>query len=169
MKRWIGTTVLTAATFVAILSQLIPANPTQASANGDQRVKAALDKMGWKYEIDQDGDFKVVLKMKDERTQRAFIRSKTDSLKGLEVRQIVSPGYVAQGELSADVANQLLKASNKTKVGAWQVVQGEKRSVALFAAKVDANLKPEDLEVALMVTLYSADAMEKQLTGKDDF
>jgi hypothetical protein len=169
MNRFVSTAAVAAVTLMAMASQLIPVAPTQAAANADQRVKEALDKTGWKYEVDKDGDFKVGIKMKDGRTQIGYIISKTDKVKGLEVRRIVSVGYVAQGDLNGNVAIQLLKASSQNSFGAWQVSQNKDKTAAVFASKVNANMPPEDLDVALMANLYSADQMEQQLTNKDAF
>jgi hypothetical protein len=143
--------------------------PVQAAGKADQRVKAALDKTGWKYEVDEDGDFKVGVTMKDGRTQLAYISSSTANIKGLEVRRITSPAYFSKGEFTATMANRLLKASMVNDFGAWQVGQSKGNSMAFFASKVDANMRPEDFNVALIVNLHSADQMEQELTGKDEF
>lgn len=157
--------LLTAATLVTSV-QIAPA---QTKAAGDPRIKAALDKIGWKYEIDKDGDFKVGMKLEGGRTQVAWILSQTEKLDNMEIRQIVSPAYQSEGPLPATVANQLLADSARKKLGNWQTATSGKTYIALYAAKIPADTDVKNLESSLMAVLYSADGMEKTLTGKDDF
>jgi hypothetical protein len=162
-------TVLTTAVIMATMAQFLPAGVTKEAAKADERVKAALEKMDWKYKVDEDGDFKVVMKLKDGRTQMAWITSKVETVGGLEIREVMSPGYAVKGPLSAEVANQLLMNSSRKKLGSWRVANSQDKSLALFSVKVSANLSPEDLETALVVALHSADEMEKALSQEDKF
>jgi hypothetical protein len=166
MKRLISLVVLLSVTVLTASTQVAPA---QTGAAGDPRVKAALDKLGWKYEIDKDGDFKVGIKFQDGRTQLAWITSSTETLGNLEIRQVMSPGYRTDGALSAQIANQLLIDNTHKKLGAWQTFSTEKASLAVFSAKIPADSNPETLQSSLQAVLHSADAMEKTLTGKDVF
>jgi hypothetical protein len=166
MKRFIGLVVAATAT-LAVSTQLVLAQ-SKPAASGDARVKAALEKLGWKYEMDQDGDYKMVMKLED-RSQMVFVLSGTNQLGEMEIREVTSPGYVTDKPLSAEVANRLLTESNRKKLGAWQVVKSGKNYVALFSAKVNANGKPEELEAAVIAAVNSADEMEKALTNQDKF
>ncbi|KAM3100099.1 hypothetical protein ACKFKF_12930 [Phormidesmis sp. 146-12] len=165
MKRFISLMVAVATT-LAISTQLVLAQ-SKPNTSGDARVKAALEKLGWKYEIDRDGDYKLVMDLEG-RSQVVFLMSDTNELGEMEIREVSSPGYVTNQPLSAEVANQLLADSARKKLGAWQVVKGDKSYVAVFSTKVNANSKPDELAAAVAVTVKSADAMEKSLTNKDD-
>lgn len=158
--------LLTAATLI-LPSQIATAEPNTAAA--DPRVKAALEKLGLKYQIDSDGDFKVVMKVDDERTQVAWIMSKTQKLGNLEVRRVVSPAYKSTSPIPEAIANQLLIDSSRRKLGAWQAIEDKNTYLALFTTKIAADSSAKDLGTSLQVTLFTADAMEKTLTGKDDF
>ncbi len=59
--------------------------------NPDPRVEKALKKLGLKYEVDKDGDFKLVFSVEDDRTQVVFINSTTETLGKMEIREIWSP------------------------------------------------------------------------------
>ncbi len=166
MKRFIGLVMAATAT-LAISTQLVLAQSKPSTA-GDTRVKAALEKLGWKYQVDQDGDYKMVMKVED-RSQVVFVLSGTNQLGKMEIREVTSPAYVSDKPLSAEVANQLLTDSTRKKLGAWQVVKSGNKYVAVFSAKVNANSKPDELEAAVIAAVDSADAMEKTLTNQDKF
>lgn len=168
MKRYLSLTIVGTAALLTLSSQIAPAQ-TGSKPTGDQRVKAALEKLGLKYEVDADGDFKVGMKFEDGRTQVAWITSQTQQLGKMEIREIMSPAYRSTGPISDKIANQLLADSSQKKLGAWQTVNNGTTHVAVFSAKINATSSPEMLETSLQVVLYSADAMEKNLTGKDDF
>jgi len=167
MKRLLALMVLLSATMVTTATQITSAQASKPA--GDPRIKAALDQQGFKYEIDEDGDFKLGMKLANGRTQLAWIRTTTEQVSGMEIRGILSPGYKAKGTLSAAVANQLLADSANKKLGAWQVFKNKDTALAVFCSRVAANTSPDDLIASLQLTLRSADEMEKTLSGKDDF
>lgn len=70
--------------------------PSGEIASGDPRVKKALDKLGLKYNIDDDGDYKLTFGLGDERSQIVWIKSKTDEILGWEVRHIISICYASK-------------------------------------------------------------------------
>jgi hypothetical protein len=168
MKRLLGLIILTTASVFAIATQFTLAQPS-TPAKGDPRVKAVLDQQGLKYEIDNNGDFKLEIQMEGNRTQLVWIESATEQVGGMEIRYMLSPAYKTKGTLSAEVANKLLADSASKKLGAWQVFKGNDSSVAIFCSKVAANSNPADLVASLQITLNSADEMEKTLSSKDDF
>jgi hypothetical protein len=173
MKRFIRLTVIATISCMTIASQLLPAtagdislkNQTQSNA----RIKTALDKVGMKYEIDEDGDFRVIIRLKDDRTQLAWITSKTHKVGELEIREVISPGYLSKGALDAKVANQLLADSSNRTLGGWQIVKQKENQLALFSAKINADSTAEDLVTAIMVATYSADELEQSLSKEDKF
>ncbi|MDX2232485.1 MAG: hypothetical protein NW220_22835 [Leptolyngbyaceae cyanobacterium bins.349] len=168
MKRTLRFAIVSAMTALIALSQIASAQPG-ANKAGDPRVKTVLDKLGLKYEVNQDGDFKVGMEMQNGRTQLAWINSQTEKLGNIEIREIISPGYRSNGAIPEKVANQLLADSAQKKLGAWQVMSNGTTHVAVFVAKIESNGNPAVMEAALRLVLYSADEMEKALTGKDDF
>jgi hypothetical protein len=167
MKRFFGLTGLMT-TMLVLAMQFLPGSAAIA-APADDRVKSALDKMGWKYEVDKDGDFKVRIKTREGRSQSVTISSGTSKVGALEVRQIMSAGYIAKGSLDSKVANQLLSSNSGLPVGAWSVVSVKDLSVAILVAKIDANTSSENLQMMLGFLTYGADDMEKTLTNEDKF
>lgn len=133
-------------------------------------VQKQLDELGYKYEVDEDGDFKLVFDLgesTDKRTQLVYVRTPTYSFGSHEVREVWSPGYKAKGkEFPASVANRLLEATQDSKLGAW-AKQGQ---YAVFVVKVPANASTKQLDDAIDVAMQSGDEMEAELTpGKDQF
>ncbi len=158
----------TIATLFLALSNLQPA----AAGTPDSRVKAALDKSGLKYEITSDGDFKVILKFEDNRTQVVLINSNTEKLAdtNMEIREIYSVAYKVTGNLPIEAANKMMKDSQKRKIGAWELISLEGgTSLAIFDAKVPTDISADNLEKLIRLVAVRADVMEKELTGADQF
>jgi hypothetical protein len=157
---------------IAILLNMstVPAYSVAQTPQPDARVKAALDAGGLKYEVDKDGDFKIVLDLGEGRTQVAFISSKTDKIQGLEIREIFSAAYIVEGALPGDVSNKLLLASRTRTIGAWEVMKTGNSQLVVFSTKIQSSISPVDLKTSIIYTMVSADKMEKELTnGKDTF
>ena len=160
--------IVTIVTLALVLGYFQPAH----AGTADPRVKAALDKAGLKYEMTSDGDFKVLMRFDDTRTQTILINSNTEKLKetNLEIREIYSVAYQTNGNLSVEVANQLMKDSQKRKVGAWELISTNNgTSMAVFDAKVNADLSADNLEKVIRLVGIRADVMEKELTSEDKF
>lgn len=141
------------------------ADETQRSA--DPAIGRQLDGLGYKYEVDEDGDYKLTFDMDDNgRSQLAYVISNVEKFGELRVREIWAPAYRADGnQFPVDVANRLLADSHSSKLGGW-VKQG---NMAVFVVKVPADAPASQLEDAIDFVLRTADEMEKELTGEDEF
>lgn len=164
--------------FAVALLLLLSASPAvnaakpspPAKKDGAPEVRQLLDKLGYKYEVDEDGDFKLTFgidEAKDGRSQLVFVRSSVESYGSHKVREIWSPAYSSEtDEFPAKVANRLLEATQNSKMGAW-AKQGR---YAVFVVKLPADADAELLDDAVDAALRSADEMEQELVpGKDDF
>lgn len=134
-------------------------------AKPDPRIKAILEDEDIKYSIDKDGDFRVVFDVDNGRSQLAFIRSQTSRYDDLEIREILSVAYRSENaQFPAEVSGALLEDSYDKKLGAW----GKQGDVAVFVVRIAADA--DTVRSALKATLYSADIMERKLSGdKDEF
>lgn len=150
-----------------------PAQP-EASPQGkpDKRVQRQLDKLKYTYEVDEDGDYKLVFDVSDEdeekkRSQLVYVRSPVYDYGSHEVREVWAPAYKAKGDtFPADVANRLLEASQDSKLGGW----AKQGSYAVFVVKLPTTASAEQLADAIDAAIQSADQMEAELTkGKDEF
>ncbi|MCX2921206.1 hypothetical protein ORK51_13555 [Stenotrophomonas rhizophila] len=136
------------------------------AAEADKAVGRALDTLKYTYEVDEDGDYKMVFDMDDGRSQLAFVRSTVEEFGKHRIREIWSPAYNSPGkQFPAAVANRLLEDSQDAKMGAW-VKQDQ---LAMFVVKVDANATPEALSDAIDAAVRTADAMELELTEQDEY
>ncbi len=144
-----------------LATALLLALPLLASAaEPDPRVGKLLDSLEYEYEVDEDGDYKLVMALDGDRTQLVFVRSPVETYGRQRVREIWSPAYRSPtASFSALVANRLLEASNQLKLGAW-VKQDQH---AILVVKVDADTDAKTLDEAITAAVTSADEMEQQL------
>jgi hypothetical protein len=149
------------------LSHLQPA----VAGTPDPRVKSALDRVGLKYELTKDGDYKVLLRFDDNRTQVVIINSNTEKINdtNIEIREVYSLSYRANGYLDATVANKMLKDSQDRKIGAWESIAVENSTLAVFNAKIPTSINAEDLNRIVRLVGIRSDVMEKELTNEDKF
>lgn len=145
----------------------LAADKAESAARPDPQIRKQLDKLGYNYELDEDGDFKLTFSLDDDRTQLGFVISRTETYGKHRVREIWSPAYRAKDDtLPGKIANRLLEDSQNNKLGAW-VKQG---NYAVFVVKISADASVKELDDALTYALQVADRMEAELTpGKDEF
>lgn len=63
------------------------------------------------------------------------------------------------------VANRLLEDSQDAKMGGWV----KQDTTAMFVVKIDADATADQLSDAIDAAIRTADAMELELTKKDEF
>jgi len=133
----------------------------------DPRVEVLLKKGDLKFEIDQDGDFKLVNQLDGGRTQAVFINTSTQNLGDMEIRDIWSVALVSDKPLNTEIANDLLRENNVVKLGAWRVQRSGNKTVVAFAAKIAADTDLETLLITLQAVTMTADKKEQELTEMD--
>lgn len=135
----------------------------------DQRVAEQLDEIGWKYEVDADGDFRLVFRYPDGRTQIVFINSQTESLGPMEIREVWAAGFRVDKDADKSVFQSLLEENELVKLGAWRLVQAGEDSVAVFAVQLPADADTELLRLATDVAGITADKAGQQNSEEDEF
>ena len=151
----------------------------------DPRVKAALDEIGYKYELDSNNDYKLVPIQTEQdgttadgkpkfRSQLVYVNSNTEKYGTLEIREVLAPAFLSNGPLSAAVANRLLRENNSVKLGSWRLVvinsgANAGKYLAMYAAQISADSDAESLRLTIKSVILIADRMEKELTGEDDY
>ena len=137
---------------------------------GDPRVQALLEELELKYDIDNDGDFRVGFELEDGRAQLAFIRSETTQFGKFDIREIFSVAYISEGPLDRDLANALLIYNAHVKLGSWRVErQQNNQCVVAFAVQIAANTDAKSLYTALRLVIDTADNVENKLDEEDKF
>jgi hypothetical protein len=158
-----------------------PAKKTPA----DPRVKVALDEIGYKFELTDDNDYKLVPIQTEQsgtsadgkpvfRSQLVYVNSNVEKYGALEIREVLSPAFLSNGPLSAAVANRLLRENNSVKLGSWRLVvinsgANAGKYLAMYAAQITADSNAEALRLTIKSVILIADRMEKELTGTDDY
>lgn len=154
---------------LAIVPPIATAQVGTATITADARVEKLLKEAELNYTIDEDGDFRLEFALDDDRSQLVWIASKTASYEVLEVRDVWSVAYRSRESLSAAIANQVLRKNGEMILGAWQIKKWGDEFVLAYAAQVAANTDAASLESAAEAVVVSADELEKELTGKDEF
>jgi len=136
----------------------------------DLRVRRALESQGLEFEIDADGDYRVIMAWsEDGRSQLVFVNSNTETLGDAEIREVWTVGYKKETtELAQRVAAKLLEASSTYKIGAWEVVWRGETVLAVLNAKIPADATPKFLGEVINVVSATADETEKELLTTDD-
>lgn len=154
---------------LAILPQQAFAQVGTGTITADARVEKLIEEADLNYTIDEDGDFRLEFALEDDRSQLVWISSKTASYEVLEVRDVWSVAFRSREPLSAEVANLVLRRNGEMILGAWQVRKWGDDYVLAYAAQVAANADAASLESAAEAVVVTADELEKELTGKDEF
>jgi hypothetical protein len=144
------------------------AQTTAAATTPDPRVEAALKGAQLGFLIDE-GDYRLDYKVDETRSQRVWVASGTTSLPPLEVRDVWSVAARGKGVVPADLAVHLLQENVRMVLGAWQVNQGKDEYLVVFSAQVAADADAAALREVIEVVMYSADRIEKELSGTDAF
>lgn len=141
--------------------------PAARAGEPDPAIKAQLESLPIKYEVDDDGDYKIVFDLGGGRTQLVWIRSKVETYGSLKVRELWSAGYKLDGKpLSAAMANRLLEHSHGVIMGSWT----KQKTFAMFVVKLPVGATAKQLRDAAEAASDAADEIEKEFTaGKDDF
>lgn len=132
----------------------------------DAAVKTRLDARGVKYEVDDDGDFKITYNYsKEKRSQLVFVSGTTESVGGFKIREIFSPAARLEKDgVNGAKALELLAESRKNKLGGWEV-SGD---VLYFVVKLPDSIDAAQLESAMDIAAETADDMEIEISGDRD-
>ncbi|MCD4829898.1 MAG: hypothetical protein K8R90_10760 [Candidatus Cloacimonetes bacterium] len=138
-------------------------------ARGDARVPKLLDQIGVDYELDDDGDYQLYYAWNDGRSQLIWIRGVTEDFHGMEVREVFSYAYDSDGPMPANVARHLLSSNAGYKIGAWELRVTGDTNYGIFVARIGTDMNASSLEHVLDAVSVTADEMEKELLGTDDW
>ena len=147
--------------FAILLLSVAPAfAQIGAEPEYDEEVKQKLDSEGWNYEIDGDGDFKMIISFEEEnRSQLVYVISNTHG-DDIEIREIWAPVYKNEGGTSipGDIAAWALESS-------WDLIIGSLASngdTVYLVAKIDAHAPAPVLSDIIRTVAASADELEKK-------
>jgi hypothetical protein len=147
-------------------SRLTGADPPPSTAV-DDRVATLLTTAALAYEIDTEGDFRLLFKISEGRTQTVYIGSRTVDLGSLELREVWSPGWLSATPLTPAQQAGLLARNAEVAAGAWQLRRRGEEYVAIFSCRLPTGADPLDLRVILDHVAATADRLEAELSGTD--
>lgn len=144
-----------------------PASPAAPAKPADAALGKQLDGLGIKYQVDEDGDYRMTFEVEDGRSQLVFARSPVETFGDSRIREIWSPAFrYATPELDQKIANRLLSHGATMIMGGWT----RQKTLAMFVVKVPADASPQQLRDALEAAALAADEIERELTpDKDEF
>ncbi|HNX04253.1 MAG TPA: hypothetical protein PKI32_02055 [Opitutales bacterium] len=153
-----------------ILVALLLASSALRAEKGvaDPRVAPLLDAINKPYNIDSDGDYKLILRFDDSRSQLLYVNSNTNTFGNMEIREVWSPAVKADDGLTYDQMKRLLVHNDKVKIGAWRIMTMNGKDVAVYAVQMPAASDAETLKNVIQAVSVTADEMEKEMLGTDD-
>lgn len=157
------------ALLLALLAAATPALADTPGSTADSRVAKLLQDAALTYSVDEDGDFRLIYDLPNGRSQLVWVASRTSRLQTVEVRDVWSVADRSVGQVSPDVANQLLLDNATQALGAWQVQRSGDEYLIVFSAQVAADTAAPTLVETLDAVMRVADELERQLTGGDRF
>lgn len=158
------TACLAATAALPAFAQDAPAAATAAHAS----VKARLDASNLRYEIDEDGDYKMVYSYADEgRSQLVFVSGRTEQAGDLHIREVFAPvAKVGAEGLDAATANALLRDNYSKILGHWALTDPH----LFYVIQVPDSIDAAGLKKVMDIVAQVADDKEIELTqGKDEF
>ena len=160
---------LVRAAALAFLVGAIGAVAHSAAGEPDGRVRKLLDDLKVKYSVTSLKNFEVTFDLKDRRTQTVFVNSNTEKFGRQELRQVTSTSFRVSGPLTPETANRLLEDNDRRKLGAWRSVREGTNTYVIYAVQIPAETDSRTLEEAMEAARVTADAMEREVTGKDEY
>lgn len=144
----------------------VPPSPKPAAPPTEDSFKRKLEQTGLKYEIDKDGDYKILFTVGGtKRTQLVYVSGNTQTIDGLVIREFFAPAAKVSVSVNGAKALELLAESHRKKVGSWEI-HGDGLT---YTAKVSDSISAKDARSLLETIVNIADEAEVKLTGKDDY
>ena len=139
--------------------------PVGAGAS-DATVERRLNEQNLAYNIDSDGDYRTTFNYTaDKRTQLVYISGKTETVSGVQIREIFSPAARMEADgVSGTKAIALMENSSGQKVGAWEIRGG----TLYFVIKYPEPMSATHLRALMNAAGTAADNMEIEISGSKD-
>lgn len=141
--------------------------PTARAESGNAILEIKLKATGLPFEIDQDGDFKVLVNWEqDKRSQLVYVSPEVDEFSGMPHYTAFAPAALLNGDVTLDAGRMrsLLEKNANYKVGGWMVAG----NALYFGAKLSTDVSPEQLRKLLAALAEEADNLEMELTPGED-
>lgn len=150
------------AALAALVAVLVPG----AAGASDATVERRLNEQNLAYNIDSDGDYRTTFTYTaDQRTQLVYVSGKTETVSGVQIREIFSPAARMEADgVSGSRAIALMEDSSGQKVGAWEIRGG----TLYFVIKYPEPMSATQLRALMNAAGTAADNMEIEISGSKD-
>jgi hypothetical protein len=147
-----------------------PSGSSSAVPDSSAALAEMLTDIGWNFEVDSDGDYRVVLRVDDGRTQLAWITPLTKEGPGTPGGYEVYTAVSMEAEnLSPDFMADMLE-DNFLAYGAFEAFKQPNGSYLIYYSAYTTNSPTAaDLEQVVSDAVRRADAMEKKWIGGDEY
>ncbi|QNN47351.1 hypothetical protein H9L17_04135 [Thermomonas brevis] len=159
-------------TTLAVCCLLMAAGAPGAAraGNADASVGKKLDALGLKYEVDADGDYKLLFDVENGRSQIVWVRSPVETLGNMRIREVLSiagkspkPRNDEEVASAAVVATAALLDASKKKLGGWVLKGTDDTQAFYYVAQIPADASGDDLKSVVVSVAKSTDGFEQLL------
>lgn len=136
-----------------------------AAESADPSIARKLDAFETPYVVDDDGDYRILVRLGEDRTQLVWVRSKVHTSGSQHIREIWT--YALRSEerrLPPHIANQLLQENFELVQGAWARHDGN----AVLVIRIDADAEARVLDESIDLAASIGDRMEQRLVSGDE-
>ncbi|MGN0011825.1 MAG: hypothetical protein ACI37J_00710 [Candidatus Bruticola sp.] len=133
-------------------------------------IKRLLDEAGLEYEVDEDGDYQLVMNLADDDEDEDEARTQVVVI-GAEAQEAGCAEFIHIYSKAADIDDvpeedllELLKENSEYSCGAWEIADDN----LLFNCKVLANkMSSEELLDIISIAARTADEKETEYSDED--
>ena len=134
------------------------------SPSPDPQVRRALDQEELNYEVDEDGDFRMIFNVGGGRSQLVWVKSRTVDAAGLEIRRVFSMVYFQEEDSPVPDRVAQWALQRNPNMGS---VRSTGNGVVFFEVQVDANASPSTLSSVINGVAGIADKYEQEQSSGD--
>lgn len=121
------------------------------------------------WQPDPDGDARLLLEFEDGRSQQVFVRSEVVDVAGLAMREVWSVAASGSAVQDPSTLESLLLANSDEDAGCWCLRPLGGSTALVHRVMVPTECDPGRLRRLIGLSGRAADAMERGLTGSDEF
>ncbi|MBN1437677.1 MAG: hypothetical protein JW936_11445 [Sedimentisphaerales bacterium] len=164
-------TIITLLIFSTLLVYVYAA-PARSSQPVDRRLVSEMNATNMNYHIDADGDAAVTVLFNDERQQRVWVTTVTNTFREQEVRNVYTiVGEIPAQDITVEMLMELLSNNASAAYGSYQALHLESTDeiAIFFGGKVSVQAPPELLEAITIHIAEIADTQEQRIFGIDKY
>jgi hypothetical protein len=143
--------------------------PTEEAPPVSKDLADCLQQALLVWQPDPDGDARLLLEFEDGRSQQVFVRSEVLDVAGWNQREVWTVAAAGPALQDPATLESLLLANPGEEAGAWGLLPLGGSVTLIYRMLVPAECDPVRLRRLIGMAGRAADAMERGLTGADEF